>query len=257
MAHLDGTRTNTAERVRIPKAADIIAQALREQILRGAVAPGEMLPSETALMGRFGVSRPSLREALRVLEAEGLVTIVRGPHGGAKAQLPDPSLAARQIGLIMQLEGIPVADVWEARILIEPLAAHLLAARQNRDAAVESLTVTFDMTVEFADDPRLYTSLSTKFHEQIVQFCGNQTLALLWDFLDDVLKRTDLDVALHDKSRKTHQKQMTQARRTLIGLIRAGEADEAGRYWERQLELMHKAMVRSGAAGKAVVDVLD
>src|SRR3546814_1841939 len=70
--------------VRIPKAAEIIAQAIRRRIVLGDLVEGDLLPTEADLMTQFDVSRPTLREAIRLLEAEGLVRVLRGAKGGVR-----------------------------------------------------------------------------------------------------------------------------------------------------------------------------
>src|SRR5664279_1398137 len=94
--------TDTSSRVRIPKAAEIVSKVLRDQIVRGQIAEGASLAPEWELMERFGVSRPSLREAIRVLESEGLITIQRGARGGAIVHSPKMSVATRYVSLVMQ-----------------------------------------------------------------------------------------------------------------------------------------------------------
>ncbi|MGA9492864.1 MAG: winged helix-turn-helix domain-containing protein, partial [Mycobacterium sp.] len=91
--------------VSVPKASALIAADLRRRIVTGELAPGQTLPSETSLMAEFGVSRPTLREAFRILEAEAIITVVRGPKGGAKVLEPDGSMAARYTGTLLQYQG--------------------------------------------------------------------------------------------------------------------------------------------------------
>ena len=73
------------------------------------------------------MSRPSLREALRILEAEGLVTVVRGVRGGVVVHEPDERMTARTAALVLQARNVPLADVFEARSLLEPIAAKAIA----------------------------------------------------------------------------------------------------------------------------------
>ena len=73
---------------RVPKAAEIIADQLRSQVIRGDLKAGEMLPSEAELCESFGVSRPTLREAIRILESRFLIHVSRGVKGGARIVAP-------------------------------------------------------------------------------------------------------------------------------------------------------------------------
>src|SRR5437588_12748997 len=86
--------------VRVPKAAELVAAQRRREIVRGQLAEGAALPTESALVAQFGVSRPTLREAFRVLEAEALITVSRGARGGARVQVPKTEVAAGYAGLV-------------------------------------------------------------------------------------------------------------------------------------------------------------
>ena len=121
-----------ARRVRVPKAAELIADAVRAQIARGELRPGSPLPNETELLAHFQVARPTVREALRILEAERLVEIVRGARGGARVREPDIRAASAHCALLLQLQGATIADVYEVRLMLEPAAARLAAERAPR-----------------------------------------------------------------------------------------------------------------------------
>jgi len=115
-----------------------IADELRGLIVSGELCEGDSLGHEPDLVERFGVSRPSLREALRILEAEGLVTVVRGVRGGVVVHQPDERMTARTAALVLQSRNVSLSDVFEARGLLEPVAARTLATMPGRRAACES-----------------------------------------------------------------------------------------------------------------------
>ena len=127
-----GAQAYVGQVVRAPKTAELIATLYRRQIVRGELRPGDTLPSEQQLMGQFGVSRPTLREAFRILEAEDLISVKRGSRGGARVTQPSLSVAARYVGLLLQVQGTTIADVYEARMVLEPACARLLARRRTK-----------------------------------------------------------------------------------------------------------------------------
>src|SRR5262249_16766090 len=106
-----GQRTPTAKR----KKPQQVADELRSLIVSGQLTEGDSIGREPELVERFGVSRPSLREALRILEAEGLITVVRGVLGGVFVHEPDQRMTARTAALVLQARNVSLADVYDAR----------------------------------------------------------------------------------------------------------------------------------------------
>ena len=115
-----------------------IADELRRLIILGELDEGDSLGHEPELIERFGVSRPSLREALRILEAEGLITVVRGVQGGVVVHRPDKRLTARTAAIVLQSRNVSLADVFDARTIVEPAAVRLVASARNRKASAPS-----------------------------------------------------------------------------------------------------------------------
>ncbi len=127
-----------------PKASIAIAAALRSRIARGALGPGDPLPVEDELTAELGCSKPVVREALRILETEGLVEVRRGVGGGARVRHPSISDAAKTMGVYLQIGDVPVLDVWTARDhiiadAVERLAAQPAPAVAELEAAVADL----------------------------------------------------------------------------------------------------------------------
>src|SRR3546814_17210280 len=103
-------------------------------------------------MEQFGVSRPTLREAFRILEAESLIGVRRGSRGWAQVLEPDPSIATRHVGLLLQLQGATIKDVYDDRMATAPVCAGLLArSRTTQDLAdLPEATDTVPQTVAAA-----------------------------------------------------------------------------------------------------------
>ena len=123
--------------LREPKMAERVATVLRRMMVRGEIAEGTMLPPESELMERFGVSRPTLREAFRVLESESLINVERGVRGGARVTRPQRQTLARYAGLILEYEGVTLKDVYDARALIETPLIVQLATNASRSAIAQ------------------------------------------------------------------------------------------------------------------------
>jgi DNA-binding FadR family transcriptional regulator len=232
--------------IRAPKTGELVAAQIRRQIVRGDLAEGDALASETELMELYGVSRPTLREAFRVLESEGLIIVRRGARGGARVRLPDVSVAGRHLGLLLQLRGTTLDDVFAARVVIEPAAARQVAERtpeQGRETALARLHDAVDAEAMAVDDPATFAALSARFHAMLVSVSGNDTLALLAEALDEVIvASTEHAVAqsrrLQDQQRSNRR--AVSAHRKLLRLIDAGDAEGAESYWRTHMEAVRK-----------------
>ncbi len=110
------------------KASLAIAAAFRARIARGELRAGEPLPVESELMDELGVSKGVVREALRILETEGLVEVRRGLGGGPRVRHPSISEASKTIGVYLQIGDVHVTDVWETRDRMIGSAVERLAA---------------------------------------------------------------------------------------------------------------------------------
>jgi GntR family transcriptional regulator, transcriptional repressor for pyruvate dehydrogenase complex len=173
--------------VRAQRVAELVAQRLRERILRGELSDGEMLPKEDDLRAEYPVSKPSLREALRILETEGLITVMRGNKGGALVHRPTEVDAGYMLGLVLTGQGTEIADLAAALREIEPACAALCAARRDRKRAVVPVLVDLhEQALTAVDDLVATTTLSRRFHETIVELCGNRTLTLVAGALESL-----------------------------------------------------------------------
>jgi DNA-binding FadR family transcriptional regulator len=167
--------------------AELVADSLREQIVGGELADGDVLPKQEDLIAEFGVSKPSLREALRILEAEGLVQVRRGKFGGAVVRRPRVGNAAATIELVLRSMDASSSDVVQALQGIEPVCAGLCARRPDRATeVVPRLREVHDRALAALDDLRSYTTLARRFHEELVATCGNQTMILLMGALETI-----------------------------------------------------------------------
>src|SRR5262249_45675460 len=190
------------KRIKPPRIAEIVADGLRNRILSGALKDGDLLPKQEELMAEFGVSPPCVREAFRILETEGLVTVQRGNVGGALIHLPPPAAAAYKFGLVLQSRKVSLLDLVDAMRALEPPCAAACAGRPDRRRSVlPKLRKILDRSTAEIDDPDAFIGLARTFHTELVATCGNQTMALvvgalevLWSAQVDTLAR---DAAQH------------------------------------------------------------
>jgi GntR family transcriptional repressor for pyruvate dehydrogenase complex len=237
-----------------------IADEIRQLIVRGELADGESLGREPDLVARFGVSRPSLREALRILEAEGLISVNRGVLGGVVVHRPDERMTARTAALLLQARNVPLADVYDARSMIEPVAARLVAASRSRKSAAAELRRLISEQLEVVDDPEEFGRANSHFHARLVELAGNQTLSIVAEMLNEIVARAVTaasqtgagDDSGTDAGATRLRGLRSQAR--LASLIEEGEAAEAERHWSEHMAVVGRVLLAQGA--KTVVDLM-
>lgn len=252
---------NTHDRVRTKKMADIIADRVRRQVARGELTEGDWLPTEPELMERFGVSRPTLREAFRLLEADSLVRVRRGPPGGARVHIPGPEAAAPIFGLLLTLNSTTVYDVCEAQAVIEPPAVRRLAehgAESDHDAlesAVEQLAAALESESE------QFGVASVRFHQRLVELAGNQTLSLVVALLGEVMTRHV--VAMYTESRLSpteiaaRNRRALRAYQRLLSLVRSRDGEAVEAFWVEHMRAARGYLLKDAKnAQKQVIDLL-
>lgn len=166
--------------MRLPRLAEIVAATLRDRIVSGELADGDEIAGLDSLVKEFGVSPPCLREALRILENEGLITVRRGNVGGAVVHRPTAEAAAYMFGLVLQAERVRVADLVEALARLEPLCTSLCAARADRKRqVVPGLRQAVRDSEQAIDDAVAFEEACQQFHRRLVEGCGNRSLMLM------------------------------------------------------------------------------
>ncbi len=230
-----------------------IADELRGLIISGEMDEGDSLGTEAGLLERFGVSRPSLREALRILEADGLISILRGAFGGVVVHRPDQRMTARAAALVLQSRSVPLADVFDASAVIEPAAARMVATSRTHRRAADQLREVIVEQKRTVEDPLACTNATIRFHSLIVQLAANQTLLLVTEMLNEVITRAIADVLTRTKDQPaTARRRTTRSHERLAELIAAGEGDAAQEHWTT-----HMARLRRSLLGEHAGTVVD
>jgi GntR family transcriptional regulator, transcriptional repressor for pyruvate dehydrogenase complex len=231
--------------IRVRKAGEVVAERFRQQIANGTLAIGHQLPSEEELTTMFGIARTTLREALRVLESQGLLAIKRGRGGGGIITMPRLENLSQSLALVLQLQKTTLGDLDDARMLLEPPLAGRLAS-QHTDEDLEALTAIVDQAHQCAetDDKSGFGKAAAALHEAIIERGGNNTMAVIGALLHDLMDRH-----LRSAAEISDHEQMSRAVRSyrkLIMLIESGDPVAASAHWHRQLVFLqqHRASIQ-------------
>lgn len=227
-------------RIRVPKTSEIVADHFRGQIVRGELKEGDSLPPEGQLMASLGISRPTLREAFRILEAESLISVVRGSRTGARVHPPSVELVSRYAGYVLQSLGTTISDLYQARLAIEPQVVRWLATKPDRlsirrlRSEIERLRVL--LTADRYDD---FLEAVNEFHATLVDVTGNKTLTFMNQLLINLTARHQSDYKhrhpqAHDVRRKGLQAGLRSYEK-LVDLIESGDVEGALKHWRLHL----------------------
>jgi GntR family transcriptional repressor for pyruvate dehydrogenase complex len=156
----------------------MIAASLRTQILNGTLREGDFLPRQEDLLERYRAGLPAVREALRILELEGLISVRRGNQGGAVVHLPTINQAAYLAALVMESRNTRLQEVAVALRKLEPICAQLCAERPDRaDAVVPTLEKRVMALRDNIDsEPSTFNQIARGFHRDLLEHCGNEAL---------------------------------------------------------------------------------
>lgn len=249
--------------IRIPKTAEVVAANIRKMIIRGQVKEGDFLQPEAQLMEHFGTSRPTIREAFRILENEQLISVTRGSRSGARVHAPRVDSVARYAGFALQAQGTLLSDIYLARLGVEPFAVRLLAEHASEDQLAK-LNAELDSVSELLESEgsnRAFRIAVFKLHHSIVAAAGSNTLSLISAMLQGIAEQhmskfvggsetADLDVV------RKHSRAGLRSFRKLLELLAAKDVEGAASHWRTHIENANKTWL-AGYDQTTLVDVLD
>jgi DNA-binding FadR family transcriptional regulator len=240
MMEISSTKTISLYKASQYKASQLIASQITGAMVAGDLVVGEMLPNEGALAETFEVSRPTVREALRILEYEGLISVARG-ETGARVCAPTADSVARVLGLTLEARGVAVEDIYDALSVIEPFAV-ALATTMRPQAAAADLRAYVQLQQEQLQYSDRLSSLVTGFHECLVDQSQNKALALICAALHRLIARHQARISMAVVNPEDHEirtarlQASVQANARLIDIIEAGDPAAAERHWRKYME---------------------
>jgi DNA-binding FadR family transcriptional regulator len=250
--------------IRIPKTAEVVAADIRKKIIRGEMQEGDFLQPETQLMVYYGTSRPTLREAFRILENEQFISVTRGSRSGASVHSPKVESVARYAGFALQAQGTLLSDVYRARLAVEPFAARL-AASSRKTADIARLRKELDGISAVLEDRKFaeFRAAVARLHVSIVELAASPTLTMIAAMIERVaeshqwkfVSRSSETQLTQEEALKGNRAAMRSFKR-VIDLIEAKDADGAETQLRRHIENANATWLQ-GYDQTAIIDVLD
>jgi len=238
------------------KAAEVVAAALRRRIILGELQEGDVLPPEDILLADLGVSKPTLRQAIRILESESLVTVRRGARGGIHVSVPRIETAAGYAATVLEFRETTISDLFEAAAALEGPCAAMLA-RSRTTGQLERLRIAAEAEAAMRDDAQRLLELENDFHRLMIDMAGNATLRVLCEMVRVVIDaatrrylagtRPDVHGPAVQAGARTHLR--------VVDLIERRDADGAEALWRKHIRATAAQVKRAGGPDM-VLDLL-
>lgn len=225
------------ERARIPKTSERIARELVDFILSRDLPEGERLPAEHDMVSQLGVSRSTVREALRLLESRGAIIVKTGRNGGPVVRRPRPEDLSEALTLMLQFEDATMVDVLQARIAFEPMIARLAAPRIKRAElrALERVVSEMHARLDDYDD---YLDSIHRFHTMLADASGNPVLRIFTGTLKSLADGAVVGI----RASRERREDVAAAHTRVVEALASRDADaaeaavrshlqDADRYW--------------------------
>jgi GntR family transcriptional repressor for pyruvate dehydrogenase complex len=188
------------------KVSELVARDILRMISTRGIPVGAILPSEAEMLAEYGVSRGSLREALRILEVHGVIAMKAGPKGGPVVLEADAAVFGKTAMLYFETNGATFADLADARLYLEPMIARLAAERRTDEQVLQLA----DLASSFAPcHSHESVEESIDFHNLVAQLSGNRVLALLANSFSAIIapyERTMLSDEVYASIVKIHKR---------------------------------------------------
>lgn len=236
--------------INVPKSCDVLADRLHKQIVDGTYLPGAALPTERELVSETGLSRGSVREALRILEARGLARTRPGRYGGTVVAKPSDAFLGSQIHSFAKVHGVPLHALVEARQALEPMIAYLAAKNRTAQDLAELQAISARLDAAAVDDVPRFLEENANWHSALAAASHNDLLRAFTASISALM----LDVSRIENFASDDVRQLvTTAHRRILQAIEAQDAETARRRSERDVEAYAKhleAAVKASAVAK-------
>lgn len=221
------------------KAAQVVARQIKKAVLSGEVSVGDKLPGERDMITQFGYSRSVIREALRLLEDDGLIRLYAGRNGGAVVTNPDTTQIMSNIDMLLRLQQTGVSEVHEAQRLIEPEVVRLAIAKATAEDFVR-IRETIELIEAHPDDIELVRVQSNRFHTLLGEATKNNVIAIIAGILRQIV------VDFNYKGDASEALAIARIHRRILEAIESKSTDVAIRRSLRHIDASEAVMCSRG-----------
>lgn len=224
-------QSRVAPGLRSPKVSELLARQIVDKILQGALTDGEPLQTEREMMASYGVGRSTVREALRLLETRGVVTIKQGLNGGPIVRIPRATDLSESLSLFLSFAGASLQDLLTTRLALEPVIA-VLAAEHATPQDVTELEECVERMQSDLRDSTMFRAENELFHTIVARIAGNPVLLTFIESVKGISDGMTAGVSYSERRRLA----VAQAHARIVGAIADNDQEHAGEEMRRHLE---------------------
>lgn len=195
-----------------------------DRIIQQELVEGQSIGTEAELLAIYGVSRPTLRESLRILEHQGVLRLRPGPGGGTIVTKPSIDLLAHNLSVYLLMNGVPFSEILKARMAIEPTLV-ASAALQGTEEQFDAMDATIDRLEAAGDDGHIVYRENREFHNIIAKAAGNPVLEVFWQTIRALASGEGAGLKYSARNRAN----IVQAHRAIVAACRRRDAEAARR----------------------------
>jgi len=206
-----------------------VAEAIKDWVVEGGLKAGDRLPGEAELIERFGMAKGTIREAMRILEAQGLIKTRTGPGGGSFVHEVSRERARALLGNYFYFKNLTISDIYQLRRALEPELAASLAGRLTEDvlAELEADLTAYAMPSRTLDEEREQHIVSLRFHATLAAQADNELLGFLIDFMVSILSDLTVYRRLYSPPNQELRQRGYDYQSRLVIALRTGDTEGA------------------------------
>jgi len=221
-----------------------VAEEIKDWIVQEHFSASDRLPSEPELIERFGMAKGTIREAMRILEAQGLVKSRTGPGGGTFVHEVSKQRARALLGNYFYFKDPTIRDIYQLRRVLEPELAASLAGRLSEEVLgqLEAIIREYDAPAQTVEEERAQHVASLRFHALLAEQADNPLLGFLIDFMANMLSDLTVYRKLYEPPNVELWRRGRAFQLELIDALRVGDGDRARRVMRDHMETAQKLM---------------
>lgn len=227
-----------------------VADAIKDWVVERGLSAGDRLPSEQEMIETFGMAKGTIREAMRILEAQGLVETKTGPGGGSFVKQVSHERARALLGNYFYFKDLTIGDIYQLREMLEPELAASLAGKLSESALqnLERDIAVYSSPPQNLGEERDHHVKSLHFHMHLAQFADNTLLGFLIDFMASILTDMTISRHLYDPPNPELWRKGIEYQSQLVRALRDGDAEKAREIMRSHMQNARRQMLGQEAA---------